>query len=433
MTTSDLVRLGERSAALRERALRRTPGGVHSNVRLGGPLVFIERAKGAWLYDVDGRDYVDYLLGQGPNFLGHAPDDILAAVERACRDGMVYGGQHPLEVAAAEAVCEALGWPERIRFGVTGTEQVQAAMRLARAATGRSKIIRFEGHYHGWLDNILVAPGRQGWGPASAGQSAAHLADLIVLPWNDVDAVRHTMAERGAEIAGVITEAMMINTGSILPRPGFLETLRELCDEHGAVLIFDEVISGFRLALGGAVERFGVTPDLATYGKAMAGGWPVAALAGRADLMDRFGTGEVNHSGTFNSSTMAMAATLATITRLREQPPYEQISAYGDALRRRLAELAARYGLPLQVQGLPMALHVSFTTEGAPGEDVVDHRSLSRLDLARYERFAAHLVDHGVWVAGRGIWYVSAAHGDAELGATLERLERAFATWVTEP
>lgn len=431
MTTSDLVRRGERSAALRERALRRTPGGVHSNVRLGGPQVFIERAKGAWLYDVDGGDYVDYLLGQGPNFLGHAPDDIVAAVERATRDGMVYAGQHPLEVAAAEAVCDALGWPERIRFGVTGTEQVQAAMRLARAATGRSKIIRFEGHYHGWLDNILVGPGERGWGPATAGQSAAHLADVIVLPWNDVDAVRRTMAERGTEIAGIITEAMMINSGSILPRPGFLEALRELCTAHGAVLIFDEVISGFRVALGGAVERFGVTPDLATYGKAMAGGWPVAALAGRADLMDRFGTGEVNHSGTFNSSTMAMAATLATVTRLRERPPYERISAYGDALRGHLTDLAARHGLPLRVQGLPMAFHVSFAADGAPDGDVADHRGLTRLDLARYERFAAHLVEHGVWVAGRGIWYVSAAHGDAELAATVERLERAFATWVT--
>lgn len=163
----------------------------------------------------------------------------------------------------------------------------------------------------------------------------------------------------------------------------------------------------------------------------MAGGWPVAALAGRAELMDRFGTGEVNHSGTFNSSTMAMAATLATVTRLRERPPYERISAYGDALRGHLTDFAARHGVPLRVQGLPMAFHVSFGGEGVPDGDVADHRGLTRLDLARYERFAAHLVEHGVWVAGRGIWYVSAAHGDAELAATVERLERAFTTWVT--
>lgn len=426
MANTEQAGVGERSAALRELALRRTPGGVHSNVRLTGPPVFIERAKGAWLHDVDGRDYVDHLLGQGPNFLGHAPDDVLAAVEQASRNGLIYGGQHPLEVAAAEAVCACLGWAERVRFGVTGTEQVQAAMRLARAATGRRKIIRFEGHYHGWLDNVLIAPGAQGWGPASAGQAATQLTEMIVLPWNDSDAVRQVMAERGDEIAGIITEPMMINAGSILPRPGFLEALRELCTAYGAVLIFDEVISGFRLALGGAAEHFGVTPDLATYGKAMAGGWPVAALAGRADLMERFGTGEVNHSGTFNSSTMAMAATLATVTRLREQPPYEQVSAYGTALRAGLTELAARYGLPLRIQGLPMAFHASLGGE----EEVVDHRTLAGRDLARYERLAAHLVRNGVWVAGRGIWYVSAAHGAAELDETLRRVEAAFSTWT---
>jgi glutamate-1-semialdehyde 2,1-aminomutase len=402
--------------------MARTPGGVHSNVRLASPRVFIERARGAWLWDVDGKDYVDYLLGQGPNFLGHAPPVVLAAVETACRNGLIYGGQHPLEVAAAEAFCDAVGWAEMVRFGVSGTESVHAALRLARAATGRDKVVRFQGHYHGWLDDVLIAERNGVWGPASAGQPVSHLADLIVLPWNDHDAVTDVLANHGSGIAAVIMEPVMINSGVIEPRPGYLKHVRELCTEHGVVLIFDEVISGFRLALGGAAAHYGVTPDLATYGKAMAGGWPVSALAGRADLMKLFGTGEVNHSGTFNSSVMAMAATVATIGELRERPPYEMIVKHGTALMNGIRELGERHGLPLHVQGLPAAFHCSFGTE-----DATDYRSLSRLDSGRYAELATALVEHGIWVTARGVWYVSASHGDEELEAALTRFELAVA------
>lgn len=414
-----------RSAALRERALARTPGGVHSNVRLNGPQVFIESAKGAWLVDVDGTDYVDYLLGQGPNFLGHAPEPILRAVEAACRRGLVYGGQHPLEVEATEAMVDALGWAEMVRFGMSGTESVQAALRLARAVTGRTTVIRFEGHYHGWLDNVLTAPYDGAWGCASAGQLASHLDDFIVLPWNDVDAVAAALERFGEDVAAVIMEPMMINAGAIEPRPGYLERVRELCSEDGVVLIFDEVISGFRLALGGAAQRFGVTPDLATYGKAMAGGWPVSALAGRGELMERFGTGEVNHSGTFNASVMAMAATAATIETLRKRPPYETIDRHGRQLMAGIRDLGDEHGLPLHVQGLPMVFHVSFGTD-----DATDYRSLQRRDLARYEQLAQALVERGVWVAGRGVWFVSASHGPDELEAALTRFDATLADWA---
>jgi glutamate-1-semialdehyde 2,1-aminomutase len=413
-----------KSDSLRKRAETRTPGGVHSNVRLTSPRVFIERARGAWLWDTDGNGYVDYLLGQGPNFLGHAPPAVLAAVEAACRNGLIYGGQHALEVAAAEAFCDAVGWAEMVRFGVSGTESVHAALRLARAATGRTKVVRFQGHYHGWLDDVLIAERNGAWGPASAGQPASHLADLSVLPWNDHDAVTDVLARDGASIAAVIMEPVMINSGVIEPLPGYLEHVRELCTEHGVVLIFDEVISGFRLALGGAAARYGVTPDLATYGKAMAGGWPVSALAGRAELMKLFGTGEVNHSGTFNSSVMAMAATVATIGELRERPPYEMIAKHGTALMDGIRELGEQHGLPLHVQGLPAAFHCSFGIE-----DATDYRSLSRLDGERYARLAAALVEHGIWVAARGVWYVSASHGDEELEAALTRFDQALACW----
>lgn len=416
-----------RTDALRERALACTPGGVHSNVRLAGPRVFIERAEGAWLWDVDGADYVDYLLGQGPNFLGHAPESVCKAVETACRQGVIYGGQHPLEVEAAEAVSGALTWVEKVRFGVSGTESVQAALRLARAATGRRRVIRFEGHYHGWLDNVLMAYRDNSWGPASAGQLASHLDESIVIPWNDANAVARAFADAGDDVAAVIMEPLMINAGVIEPQPGYLEHVRGLCTERETLLIFDEVISGFRLGLGGAVGRYGVIPDLATYGKAMAGGWPVSALAGRADLMDLLGTGEVNHSGTFNASVMAMAATVATITTLSENPPYAAVDTHGSALMAGIRELGKKHGIPLHVQGLPAAFHTSFGDTEA-----TDHRTLQRFDLARYEKLATALVEHGVWVSGRGVWYVSGSHGPAELDATLTRFDETLTDWLQD-
>jgi glutamate-1-semialdehyde 2,1-aminomutase len=411
------VKVASRSAELHERAARTIPGGVNSNVRLDAPSVFFERGQGAWLWDVDGKDYVDYLLGQGPAFLGHAPEPVMRAVEEACRRGMVFGAQHALEVEAAERLCELVGWAEMVRFGSTGTEMVQAALRLARAATGRRRFVRFEGHYHGWLDNVFLAPepGRQ---PGSAGQPPEALADSLVAPWNDLDAVSEVIDRHGDDICAVLMEPMMLNAGAIPPRPGYLESVKELCRRCGALLIFDEVITGFRLAPGGAAERFGTAPDLAVYGKALAAGWPVAALAGPAALMERFGTREVNHSGTFNANVMAAAATAAALEQLQTNPPYERIERVGSMLVEGLTELAESISLPLRIQGLPAAFHVSFG-EG----DVWDLRGLQALDADRYRRFARRLADAGVWVAGRGIWYVSAAHGEREVEITLERVQ----------
>ncbi|WP_218871617.1 aspartate aminotransferase family protein [Microlunatus parietis] len=410
-----------RSRELRARAVELTPGGVHSNVRLTSPSVFFDRGKGAWLWDADGNDYVDYLLGQGPNFLGHAHDEVITAVESAMRRGGVFGSQHVLENEAGELFLDSIGWAERVRFGVSGTEADQAALRLARAATGRTRFVRFEGHYHGWLDNVLIKTVDGVTGPASEGQLAHHLDDSIVLGFNDPVALARAFDEHGGEIAAVILEPMMCNSGAIPPENGYLQRVRELCTEHGAVLIFDEVITGFRLTLGGAAERFGVTPDLAVYGKAMAGGWPVSALAGRADVMDRFAAG-VNHSGTFNSSVPACAAVTAALTVLRRDAPYQRVEEHGARLIDGIRKLGVDHDLPLRVQGLPMAFHVGF---GDPAP-VIDAAGLGRLDLKRYADLVPVLVDHGIWVAPRGIWYVSAAHGDSELAAVLERLDAAL-------
>lgn len=409
------------SERLSATARRYVPGGVNSNVRLDGPPLFFSRGEGAWLWDVDGNDYVDYLLGQGPAFLGHAPADIVTAVEEASRLGMVFGAQHPLEVEAATRMLEALRWPEMIRFGSSGTEMVQAALRSARAATERSKFIRFEGHYHGWLDNVLVKVGDDAAEPASAGQLASHLEDGILLPWNDLEALNAALEKHEGEVAAVLMEPMMINAGAIEPETGYLEGVRKLCDDHDVVLIFDEIITGFRIALGGASGRYGVTPDLATYGKAMAGSWPVAAVAGSSELLEPFGTGQVNHSGTFNANVMGMAAVTATLRRLADDPPYEQLERVGTTLMDGLRKLGEASGLPLQVQGLPMAFHVSFG-DGA----VTDYRSLQTRDADRYRKLADALVAEGVWVARRGVWYVSAAHGEDEVEITLERAEAAL-------
>jgi glutamate-1-semialdehyde 2,1-aminomutase len=410
------------SEVLLDRALRRLPGGVNSNVRLDTPPIFFARGQGAWLWDVDGNDYVDYLLGQGPAFLGHAPAPVVAAVERACRGGTVFAGRHPGEVQAAELLCDVLGWPDMARLGASGTEMVQAALRLARAATGRRKFVRFEGHYHGWLDNVLLAMRDGRPVTASAGQVADHLADAFVLRWNDATALADLLDAHSDEVAAVLLEPMMLNAGAIPPRPGYLDEVRALCSRHGVVLIFDEVLTGFRVAMGGAAERFGVVPDLAVYGKAMAAGWPVAALAGRAELMELFGTGKVNHAGTFNGNVMATAAAVATLHELRRDPPYDHIEQVGGRLVTDLAEVARQAGIPLRLQGLPMAFHASL------GADVEVHeaRDLAALDAEAYRKLAGHLARAGVWVATRGIWYLSAAHGDREVKVTLERVAAAL-------
>lgn len=405
------------------RAARHLPGGVNSNVRLDGPSIFFERGEGAWLWDIDGNDYVDYLLGQGPAFLGHAPEPILAAVSDACRRGMVFGAQHELEVEAAELLCDILGWPDMVRFGTSGTEVVQAALRVARAATGRTKFVRFEGHYHGWLDNVLLAFGEDTSGPASDGQLAHHLDDCLVLGWNDLDALSELLEVRGSEVAAILMEPMMLNAGAIEPLPGYLEGVRSLCDRYGVVLIFDEIITGFRLALGGAAERFGVVPDLATYGKAMAGGWPGGALVGRAELMEPIGTRKVNHSGTFNANLMSSAAVVASLEYLKQDPPYERLERITSDLTRGLLDLAAETSMPLRIQGVAGAFHASVADSEI---EVRAFRDLARLDADAYLELVGRMIASGIWLSGRGIWYVSAAHGEHEVDVTLERCREAF-------
>ncbi|MBI3958291.1 MAG: aspartate aminotransferase family protein [Chloroflexi bacterium] len=424
------------SYQLYERAQKVLPGGVNSNVRISAPPfpLFFERAAGALLVDVDGNQYIDYALGQGPLFLGHSHPAILDAVNAAMRQGQLYAGQSRLELDVAETFVRLVPCAEMVRFGLSGSEVVQAAMRLARAVTGRTTILRFEGHYHGWFDNVLlsVAPPVTGETPRTArppqtmstGQVASAADDFLVLPWNDLALVEELFAERGHAIALVMTEGMMCNTGAILPEPGFLAGLRRLCDEYGALLHLDEVITGFRLGLSGAQGAFGVTPDLATFGKAMAGGFPNAALAGKALHMQRFAQ-DVNHSGTFNSNVISMAASAAALAELERDDGavYRHVERMGSALMMGIREIAGRLDLPLLVQGVPSAFHLSFTNLPA----IREYRDYAlHCDKERYNRFTVELLRRGIRVISRGIWYVSAAHTDVHVAQTLAAVEGAL-------
>jgi glutamate-1-semialdehyde 2,1-aminomutase len=394
-------------------------GGVGSNFRLGispTPLVF-ERAEGATLIDADGNRLIDYYLGMGPMILGHTPAEVCRAVERQLARGILFGGQSGIEARAAELVCEMVPCAERVRFNSCGSEAVQAALRLARAVTGREQLVKFAGHYHGWFDNVLwsTVPPQGATGPVagSRGQLAQTADTLTVLPWNDLQALRARLQQR--DVAGVIMEPAMCNAGSIAPLPGYLEGVRAVCDETGTVLIFDEVITGFRLGPGGAQSRFGVTPDLAGFAKAIASGFPVAAVAGRADIMDQFQHGVV-HGGTYNGQAVAMAACVATLERLGQPGTYQRIEAQGqrlmDGIRTRLAEA----GIAGIVSGFPAIFHVGFGLRTAAR----NWTDLLGVDRQRYIAFTTALLSRGVRALERGAWFLSTEHDDAVIDATLD-------------
>src|SRR6201996_8200617 len=360
-----------------ERAKKTIPGGAGSTARLPRngwnpyPL-FMADGTGSRLTDVDGNTYVDYLLGLGPMILGHRHPVVTAAVAQAITDfGTCFGLPYELEIEAAEKVVAAVPGVEQVRFTNSGSEAVGTAVRLARATTGRRVIVRFEGHYHGWQDTVywsnhvdpeLAGPARAPRPVASGPGLPAELADtLIVLTWTDPDSFAAVMAERGDQVAAVITEPAVFNTGCILPEPGYLELLRELTREHGALLIFDEVITGFRVARGGAQEYFGVIPDLTTMAKGLGGGFPVAAIGGTYEAMAMIAEGRYSHSGTYNANTVACAAVSATMDVLAEPGLYERQRALGETLMSGLRELAADAGLPVVVEGLGTVFQLWFS------------------------------------------------------------------------
>ena len=413
------------------RALRLMPGGVNSPVRafksVGGEPFFAARAEGAYLIDVDGNRYVDYIGSWGPMIAGHAHPAVLDAVARVMRDGLSFGVPNALEVTMAETITRLVPSCEMVRMVNSGTEATLSAIRLARGATGRNKIVKFEGCYHGHGDSFLVKAGSGMLTlgvPTSPGVPKA-LADLtLTLPYNDFEAATHLFDECGSDIAGVIVEPIVGNANCILPRDGYLHHLRALCTQHGTLLIFDEVMTGFRVALGGAQARYGITPDLSTFGKIIGGGMPVGAYGGRRDLMAQIApSGPIYQAGTLSGNPVAMAAGLATLELI-------QAPGFHDALERRTHELCDGLEAAARDAGIAVTTTRSCAMFGLYFTDqkVETYAQAIACDSAAFNRFFHGMRKRGVYFAPSAFeaGFLSSAHGDVEIAHTLAAAHDAF-------
>lgn len=436
-----------KSRELFERAQRSIAGGVNSGIRkMEQPVpLYFTHGKGAQLWDVDGNEYLDFQIGQGAILFGHAPEGMAQALAEQARLGTHWAAQSELEIDVAELLQKMIPSVERVRFNNSATEVVMSALRLARGFTGRPLVLKFEGHYHGWSDEGLVgfAPPADRWGPEEAPTSLhpSHgvipevLANFVVARWNDPEHFRRRMAQYSGQIAAVIFEPVLCNTGCLEPVAGMIEAIREACDREGALMIADETITGFRFGAGGAQGYFGFQPDLTILGKAVGGGVPFAVLGGGARFFEPIIRGEVVHAGTLNANPLCLAASrwcLRELEALGARHPAEA-QALGRELMVGLSASAKRHGVPLQPQGPGLVFHTAMLRQGAAPGPIRDYRDyVRRHDAPRWAHLRRCLLEEGVRAIERGLWFLSLAHTRAHITEALARSERAIARHAQE-
>ena len=413
-------------------ASRLIPGGVNSPARafggVGGEPLIMDRGEGPYLYDIDGNKLIDYIGSWGPHILGHQHPAVKEAIRQALDKGTSFGAPTKAETSLAAAVIDAVPSMEMVRMVNSGTEATMSAIRVARGFTGRNVIIKFAGCYHGHVDALLVKAGSAATTlgvPSSPGIPPGCTADTLVLDYNDVAGLEEAFHRRGSEIAGIILEPVVGNMGVVIPEPAFRQALQDLCKQHGALLIFDEVMTGFRLAFGGAQELFGIKPDLTTLGKIIGGGLPVGAYGGRADVMSMVSPlGPVYQAGTLSGNPLAMASGLATLQELKRSNPYPKLASETKRLCDGLAEAARAAGLPHQIAGVGSMFTLFFAEQ-----PVRDYPTASKSDTARFSRYFWGMIDEGVYLPCSQFEanFVSAAHTPADIDATIAAARRVLA------
>ena len=415
-------------------AQQHIPGGVNSPVRafngVGGDPIFFKEGKGAWITDVEGKRYIDYIGSWGPMILGHAHPDVIKTVQEAVTHGLGFGAPTEIEIEMADLLCELVPSMDLVRMVSSGTEATMSAIRLARGYTGRDKIVKFEGCYHGHADSLLVKAGSGALtlGEPSSGGVPASLAEhTLTLTYNDLGSVSQCFEQLGDQIACIIVEPVAGNMNCIPPQAGFLEGLRAICDQYGVVLIFDEVMTGFRVALGGAQQHYGVKPDLTTLGKVVGGGLPVGAFGGKKEVMECIAPlGPVYQAGTLSGNPIAMAAGLSTLKQLRVPNFHQELSAKAAKLVAGLQTRADAANIPFTTNQVGGMFGMFFTDE----KQVSQFNQVVACDQERFKQFFHGMLEQGIYLAPSSYeaGFISIAHGDAEIQATLDAAEKVFAT-----
>ncbi len=425
----------QRSREMLERSRRSLAGGVSSPFRARAPVpLFFENGQGSHLWDVDGNEYIDYQLAWGPMILGYNHPAMVESLRRQVEKPLSYGAQHELEISVAERIQSLVPCAERIAFTSSGSEAVQLVHRLARAHTGRPCILKFEGHYHGWMDGALHSykPQAHETGPldspvavpGSRGQVQNASDNVVIAPWNRLDVLENILQEHGSRIAAIMTEPVLCNSGCLMPEPGYLAGLKQLAAAAGALLVFDEVITGFRIDVGGAQKHFNVVPDIATFGKAVGGGVALSVVAGRADLMEQMFTGGVVFGGTFNGNPLSLAGAETCLAELSRDggAAVKWANRMGRRLMVGIEDMARFHHIPVKVTGFGAAFYLHFTQR----EDLQNYRDTFEDNKTLLQRFLHLALAEGVIVVPDGRFYVSTAHTEADVSQTLEKLDNVF-------